>query len=331
MDYKYIVYAPPYHENGGGAIVLHRLCHLINQCGRDAYLYPYVPSFDLHLHNVSQLGLYVKEIYETTNLANYRINDTFKTPVLPPTENFIPANDCIVIYPETTFGNPLRAKNVVRWLLHNPGHHSGKIHYGPGEIYYRYADYFADGFTFPGSEMADTYLRVQYTPFDLYEEPREQRKHERTGTAYCIKKGKGRAMIHDTGNSLLIDGRSHQQVSAIFKSVKQFICYDAHSHYSSLAAIAGCESVVVPLEGVTKEQWRPNVEDRYGIAYGFDDIESALTTRHLALERQRSLDRDSERSTKDFLADIESRLHRRSGAGARHGLPTSLVSSGIDT
>jgi hypothetical protein len=119
-------------------------------------------------------------------------------------------------------------------------------------------------------------------------------------------------VIHDTSNSILIDGKSHQQVAAIFKSVKQFVSYDAHTLYSSLAAIAGCESVVVPLEGMTKEQWRPNVEDRYGIAYGFDDIEFARTTRPLALERQLSLDRDSERRAKDFLVDIEGRLSKRS-------------------
>ena len=313
MNYKYIIYSPPYHENGGGTIALHRLCHLINQCGREAYLYPHGPSYDLHLHNASQVGLYLKEIYEATNLANYRINEAFRTPVLPPKDSFIPGHDCIVIYPEMTFGNPLRAKNVVRWLLNNPGHISGRIYYGPREIYYRYADYFAEGFTFPGSETADMFLRIQYTPLDLYRERPEERNNPRTGTAYCMKKGNGRAMVHDTTNSILIDGKSHQQVAAIFKSVKQFVSYDTHTLYSSLAAISGCESVVVPLEGMTKEQWRPNVEDRYGIAYGFDDVEFALTTRPLALERQISLDRDSERNAKDFLIDVESRLRKRSG------------------
>ena len=313
VNYKYIIWSPPYHESGGGAIALHRLCHLINQCGREAYLYPEVPSFDLHLHNAAQVGVYLKEIYEATNLANYRINGEFRTPVLPPNENFVPAHDCIVIYPEVTFGNPLRAKNVVRWLLHHPGYHSGKVYYGSGEIYYKYADYFAGGFTFPGSEIADVVLRIQYTPCDLYRERDEERKPERRGTAYCIKKGKGRAMVHDTDHSILIDGKSHQEIAAIFKSVKQFVSYDAHTLYSSLAAISGCESVVVPLEGVTKEQWRPSVEDRYGIADGFDDVEFALTTRHLALERQMALDRDSERNARAFLADIESRLRKRSG------------------
>lgn len=313
MNFKYIIYAPPYDEDSGGAIALHRLCHLINACGGEAYLYPFVPSFELHLHNAAEIGPYAKAIYEATNLAKYRIKDGFKTPVLPPRENFIPGNDCIVVYPEITFGNPLRAQNVVRWLLHNPGHHTGKIYYGPGEVYYRYADHFLGDFKFPGSEMSDVLLRVQYSPFDLYQEAPAEPKQIRTGTAYCIRKGKGRPMVHDTADSILIDGKSHKEVAAIFKSVKRFISYDPQTYYSYLAVVAGCESVVVPSGDTSKEQWKPNVEDRYGLAYGFDDIELALTTRDLALERQISLDNDSQRSARDFMNDIESRLRRRSG------------------
>lgn len=311
MNYKYVIYAPAYHEDSGGIIALHRLCHLINECGGEAYLYPFVPSFELHHHNITHIGLYTKAIYEAINLANYRINGAFKTPVLPPGENFVPGNDCIVIYPEITFGNPLRAKNVVRWLLHNPGHHTGKICYGAGEIYYRYADYFVDDFKFPGSEMSALLLRIQYTPFDLYQERPDEPRRERSGIAYCIRKGKGRAMVHDIADSILIDGKAHQEVAAIFKSVKRFISYDPQTYYSYLAAIAGCESVVVPPDGTTKEQWKPNLEDRYGLAYGFDDIEFALATRQLAVDRQISLDRDSRRSAREFMTDVEGILDKR--------------------
>ena len=313
MNYKYILYAPPYDEESGGAIALHRLCHLINECGGEAYLHPFVPSYDLHLHNVAQLGQFAKAIYETANLANYRINGAFKTPVIPPKENFIPGNDCIVVYPEIIFGNPLRAPNVVRWLLHNPGHHTGKIYYGPREVYYRYADHFLGDFRFPGSAMSDIILRVQYSPFELYRGQPGEPAHERAGTAYCIRKGKGRAIVHDTENSILIDGKSHKEVSAIFRSVKRFISYDPQTYYSYLAVVAGCESIVVPPDNTTKEQWKPTVEDRYGLAYGFDDLEFALATRHLALEHQISLDQDSQRNAKEFMNDIERRLRKQSG------------------
>ncbi|MGA7540804.1 MAG: WavQ [Steroidobacteraceae bacterium] len=311
MKYKYIIYAPPYDENGGGAIALHRLCHLINECGGEAYLHPFVPSFELHHYNAGEIGLYAKAIYDAGNLANYRINETFRTPVLRPQDSSAPGKDCIVVYPEIAFGNPLRATNVVRWLLHNPGHHTGKIYYGPGEIYYRYADFCIQDFNYPGSETADTILRIQYIPIDLYREQPHDRGAERAGTAYCLRKGRGRPPIHDTAGSILIDGKSHAEIAATFKSVKQFISYDPYTHYSYFAAIAGCESIVAPLENTTKEQWKPNVADRYGLAYGFDDLEFALTTRPLALERQMFLDQESKQRTHDFMSDIEGRLSKR--------------------
>lgn len=312
MKYKYVIYAPPYDEGSGGAIALHRLCHLINECGGEAYLHPLIPSFELHHHNAAEIGLYAKMIHEAANLANYRLGERFKTPVLRPQDNSAPGDDCIVVYPEIVFGNPLRARNVVRWLLHNPGYHTGKIYYGPGEVYYRYANFCIEDFAFPGSEMADVTLRVQYTPIDLYREQPPDRERDRTGTAYCLRKGSGRAPIHDVSSSVLIDGKSHAEIAAIFKSVKRFISYDPYTHYSYFAAIAGCESVVAPLENTTKEQWKPNVEDRYGLAYGFDDLEFALATRHLALERQISLDGESKQSTREFMSDVEGRIRRRS-------------------
>jgi hypothetical protein len=312
MKYKYIIYAPPYDENGGGCIALHRLCHLINECGGEAYLHPFMPSYELHHYNAAEIGVYAKAIYAAGNLANYRINETFRTPVLTPQDSSTPGNDCIVIYPEITFGNPLRARNVVRWLLHNPGHHTGKIYYGSGEIYYKYADFCIGDFKYPGSEVADMILRVQYIPLELYREHSDDRRRERAGTAYCLRKGKGRAPIHDIAGSVLIDGKSHAEVAAIFKSVKQFVSYDPYTHYSYFAAIAGCESIVAPQDGMTKEQWKPNVADRHGLAYGFDELEFALATRHLALERQLFLDQDSKQRASAFMNDIEGRLSKRS-------------------
>jgi hypothetical protein len=127
-----------------------------------------------------------------------------------------------------------------------------------------------------------------------------------------MRKGRGRAPIHDIANSILIDGKSHAETAATFKKVKQFISYDPYTHYSYFAAIAGCESIVAPLDNTTKEQWKPDIADRYGLAYGFDELEFARATRHLALERQMLLDRDSRQRTNEFMSDIEGRLKKRS-------------------
>ena len=48
--------------------------------------------------------------------------------------------------------------------------------------------------------------------------------------------------------------------------------------YCVYAVICGCIPIVIPQESVSKEQWRPNPVDRYGIAYGNDDIQWAQET-----------------------------------------------------
>ncbi len=309
-QYKYIIYAPIYDETVGGAIVMHKLCHLINECGGQAYLYPFVPSFELHHYNIQEIGLYIKAIHDASQVANFRVNPAFKTPVITPRDNLVAGDDCIVVYPEIAFGNPLRAKNTVRWLLHNPGFHTGRVYFGSGEVYYRHGDSLLDNFQFHGSVVSDVVLRVQHVPLDLYIDDAPPQR-DRSGTAYCLRKGKGRPAVHDLDDSILIDGKTHAETAAIFKSVKRFISYDPYTHYSYFAAIAGCESVVVPVDNMSKEQWRPNIEDRYGLAYGFDDLEFARATRELAINRQIFLNNQSKECTLRFMEDIERRLAAR--------------------
>ena len=71
-------------------------------------------------------------------------------------------------------------------------------------------------------------------------------------------------------------GESVQPLQAVLRIAN----YRATPLYSIYASLCGCISIVVPEEGVTKEEWHPKIEDRYGLAYGFDDIEYAKDTKH---------------------------------------------------
>jgi len=71
---------------------------------------------------------------------------------------------------------------------------------------------------------------------------------------------------------------NHTEISQIFKRVKTFISYDTHTYYGYFAALCGADAIVIPDEGVTKELWEPDPVNRYGVAYGFEDLESARAT-----------------------------------------------------
>ena len=303
MPKKFIIYSPPWDETSGGAVALHKLCHLINVSGTGAgaRLYPMQQSFMLHPYNLADLPRMTLEIRTTLATPDYALNPALNTVVIRPGATFKAVEDCCVIYPEVVDGNPLRAKQVVRWLMHEPGFHTGRIHYETGEFYIRYSEDFGD-FRLPGSTTSEQFLTVTHTPIETY--LGVTGPAVRSGSAYCIRKGKGRAIEHDLSNSVLIDGKSNAEIAEIFHRVQTFYCYDPNTLYSNLAALCGCDSVVIPVPGMTMEQWRPLVADRAGIAYGMGDLERARRTRGEVLARMQERDRDSLDAVKRFLREV---------------------------
>lgn len=282
---KYYIYASGYDENSGGCVALHRLCHLINSIeGCEAYLVPTVPE-RLSITSISDFirdGLRIfkwlrKGFFLKTN---FNINPNWNTPVI--TKFSIKDMDkAIVIYSDITFGNPLNAKNVVRWFMHQPGYFTKQIFFGVGELHFKFNTAIKD-FNYCFAKLSRQELKVIYYPLDHYN---MDGASNTGGCCHIIRKGKEKEKCHSK-DSVLIDGMSHQQIAFIFKNSKRFISYDDYTAYSLFAVLCGCESIVVPGKGISKEQWYPNKSDRYGIAYGFfeDELALAKNTRHKVLE-----------------------------------------------
>lgn len=302
MDKTFIIFSQPFDMNSGGALALHKLCHLIKQLGRECYIFPYFPGAPLD--NCTN-DLFLNNIKLTEeNLIHYKVHSEFNTPVLEPKSYKAIENnkDIIAIYPEIIKGNPLNAANVVRWLLHNPGFHTGKVYYETNEIYFKFG-HETQGVNIPNSVMSNNILSVTHFASDLYNE--DNVAFQRAGTAYCVRKGKDKQLCHDLSESICIDGLTHQEISQIFKRVKQFISYDTRTYYSLLAAACGCESIVIPDPGVSEEQCFPDIRTRYGVAYGFDNIEKSKLTRHLVKDYLVSRDMASKDNVLNCLEEIE--------------------------
>ncbi len=304
---KYLICSPSYSENNGGAIVLHKLCHLINDLGHEAYLFPFVDNHQLNRFNYKKtlVKFFKKHLREP--FRRFKTNPEFKTPVLKKRPKDIGTNSWVVIYPEIIFGNPLEAKNVVRWLLHNPGHdpNTGKetkpFFYGPGELYFRIGSWFKE-FHYPGSTTSNNFLSVFHYPTNLYNT--NNVAPYRKGTAYAIRKGVNKRIVHDLNDSILIDNLRHEEISKIFKKVDMFISYDSYTTFSFLAALCGCKSVVIPDPYLSEEAWIPREEDRYGVAYGFENIKKAISTQHLLTKRLIELENKSIINVKNFITEM---------------------------
>lgn len=293
-DKKFIIFSPSYDEKIGGFVVLHKLCHVLNSLGYEAYLFQSFENVELNRRNfLSPFLFFLKDLLRSF-VKGYRVNESFNSPILKDLSN-VDLSKFIVVYPEIVFGNPLRAPNVVRWLLHQPGYHNGKVYYGKNELFFKFNSAIND-FCFPDSTTAKSELKVIHYPLDLYNMDGAQ--SERHGTAYCIRKGRGKKFVHETENSILIDGLSHQEVSMIFKRVKRFVSYDTHTAYSIFAVLCGAESVVIPDDGVSIEQWYPDDIDRNGIAYGLSESElvranntKLFVAQHVVREEDKNLER----------------------------------------
>ena len=123
---KFLIFAPSYDETNGGAIVLHKLCSILNELGYESYLHPYYETYEISKNNcVKYINKSLKSFLFPWR-KRYKINPAFNTPVLKKTTKPL-SDEWVAIYPEIVFGNPLHAKNVVRWFLHQPGFHSGNI------------------------------------------------------------------------------------------------------------------------------------------------------------------------------------------------------------
>ena len=344
MKKKIVIFTSDYNPNIGGAVVLHKLAHLINELGGEAYLYPFFGdkitdrpilrnifnpfngrinlfllnkysilkrNYKFHKGNLSLtsfLKIFKNDFFK--DIYFMKLNPIFNSPLLTFSDAAKIENndDYIVIYPEVVSGNPLRAKNVVRWFLHDPGFHTKTVNYGSGELYFRFGSV-TKIFTPPiGSKISDHNLTVLHFPLELYNS--EGWSENRSGTAYCIRKGKGKPIVHDLSDSILIDDLSHEEVSKIFKRVKQFISYDTKTAYSYFAAVCGCESVVIPDLGMTEDEWIKDVNARAGQAFGFQNLEKANSTRQLVEPFLKEEESKSIYSVKMFLEKVDEYFSR---------------------
>jgi hypothetical protein len=292
-DPKFLIFAPSFQDDSGGKIVLHYLCHLLNEVGCESRLFP-LDAVPLRLslsprHYVALLKFLATRVKH--GQLKYKTNAAWNTPVtyLPP------STDMIVVYPEIVAGNPLQAQNVVRWFLHRPGQLTGSTDFGSSELYFFYQEAFNDTQL---NQHADNLLRIGWYRDDVY---RKTNMGPRQGSCYMIRKGRGRPLVHDLSDSVLVDGLSHEKLSELFNARRYFISYDPYTMYSRFAAMCGCVPIVIPEPGVSKRQWRPELDLRLGIAYGFGDLEWAEETRPALMSM---IEREKQRQKESVLRFI---------------------------
>lgn len=292
----YIIYAPPYDENSGGSIVLHKLCHELNKLGEKSFLWPFKKKLN------PSLSRRIKSIWKN----DFSVNPHWKTPIAKK-ENL--TENSIVIYPEIISGNPLNAKNVVRWLLHIPGFHTKKyFDFSNCDQFFFFTEYCLDNPALP-KISPENRLFV----FDINKHYTDDKNYERNGSCYMLRKGSNKNITHDLTNSICVDNLAHAEMAETFKKSKYFYCYDELTLYSQYAALCGCISVVIPDKGGNRDVWEEkNPAGRFGVAYGTENIEHAINTMHKLRLYFEHTKEESIASIKNFVISSKSRIQTKS-------------------
>lgn len=272
MKKTYLITAPMFSWDCGGCLVLYYLCKLLRDLGETAYLIPMSRHKRLkRWHRKAKRNGFREPIWKQDEITNE-----------------------VVIYPEVVMNNPKNAKNIVRYLLHKPGFHTnGKIDYEEGELVIGWGKECSGS----GYEITDeNNIKLIYNMDDVYY---QTNFGERLKTCYMVRKGQN-LKLHPN-DAICLDGKTHQEIARTFNECDKFICYDPYTHFSTFATKCGCTSIVIPDEGVSKEDWKPNVKDTYGIAYGLNDIEYAIETKDKFLEYQKEIEQNNIDAVKKFV------------------------------
>ena len=320
---KFVIFSRP--QTSGGGIVLHALCKYLSEEGHDAKMlksfgchrdyhgkfWPtlkqrvlYLLKFTADLVAMLIIGILTK-LHIGGGLSKYRkLRRYFYFSVKGCKRKWLPfiSDDTIIVYPDIVYGNVFRAKNVVRWLLWFNRFPNDDAAYGKNDLFFSFSQKFNDPKINPSYRLCT----ISYFDWNLYKRTNFGERH---GTCYIIRKGKTRSDLPEKFDGVIIDDLPEDKKVQQFNKCKYCVSYDLYTAYSSIAAMLGCISIVVPEPGKTRYDYGST--PRYGIAFGFDEteIQFAQTTLDKLAELFDATEQQNRENIKYFIEECRKHFH----------------------
>jgi hypothetical protein len=156
-------------------------------------------------------------------------------------------------------------------------------------------------------QKVDGYMPILDIDFDLF----KNHNLPRSGRCYLIKGNEyieGQPLYHNNSytnldNYWLYGEDRMKYLAEIFNKHEIFFTYNTQTFISVLAALCGCISVILPHPNTSREKIVHFPQNKYGIAYGFDDIQHSIDTLPLVKENLESCLLDNRKYLKQFTLD----------------------------
>ena len=277
----------------GGTLVLSCLCKTLRELGYDAKLYmctdiPFseadVQSFKRKnfkrvikykikhvLNKYFSFIPYIKKLQNSIDDVSSVDMDGLSFHKNPS----IDINNSIVIYPEVTYGNPLNAKFVVRWLMYFYPYSKSSDAYSTNDLFIAFREYFNDIDLNPNKLI----ITLNYFDSKLY---RQYNFGQRKDKCYILRKGRKRKDLpkHFDG-PVFDDNMSQHELVKMFNEYRYCYSYDTQTFYTAIAAVFGCIPIVVMEPVKCESDYLGPGEKHLGRAYGdsVEQIEYAKKTR----------------------------------------------------
>lgn len=245
FGYTYFIVAPHYRESSLGVQVLHRLCHMINERGGQAWMIGCDTNPDWNAPACTEQAF--KALMES-------------------------GEPWIAVYPEVTRGNPLNAPVVVRYMLNREGVIDGNIvDPGDDDLFFWYRDEFAD------KEPQPNLLGIESYDLDLFKDDHPVKDvdllyiNRLPDSVVEFSKLPKNITILSMKNPL-----SHKELAALLKRARVLYTYEA-SGTCVLANLCGCPVVAWTAPGYEQYALKPETLKHIGDAgFSFSDSPVAL-------------------------------------------------------
>ena len=287
MPLTYIIYITEFNKNVGGVCAMHYLADCLHELGeQEVYVTTGItnPIWYAKIINLDTpfflSGSWYDRLYRSLSLIKSQaIPKTFKRKInrtllrLFPKMlwHFFDRDKTVVIYPEATNGNPLKAKHVVRWILNTPGVCGGDGVYETTDHIFLYHDFYTVNPSYQVQGILTAIdLKTQLAKFT------NQELTTRKGGAYLVRKGFYKKLDQHPADFIkaddILENSNYDEMAQFFNSIETFISYDHMTFISIQAALSGCNSVIIPDEnGEFSKEHLIQVNRINGVAYGFDD------------------------------------------------------------
>jgi hypothetical protein len=219
-------------------------------------------------------------------------------------------DDVITIYPEVISGNPFNAKNVVRYVLYYPGWHAGDKQYSDDELIITYNNEYVKDTKYDNAFV----LTVLNPKLNIMKNNDKKRNKIGLLVRKC-KDFKYKMNLLNEYKHLLklpvisIDDEINKcndlrDLSKIYNTITLFISFDPHTYHSTMAALCGCTSIVIPSKEISNEEFY-NVQ-KYGVAYGFENIDFAKLTYSKMIDDLKQMEQNTFTQCDKFVELVKS-------------------------